>query len=159
MTDENKALLGEMFQRYGHRSNEAQIDIRSYFIRAETLNETGRIQLYDESAVRLIQKCEETIAQLKAYRISLAERYSFLATSPSVPVVRLVRIRNSYDSKVYYHLLTLRRFLEDGTEVEESREKYPGSERRKAIADYKAYVKAHPGIAAEMDIEKKRWEK
>lgn len=159
MTDENKALLGEMFQRYGRPSEEAQIDLRGYFTKAESMNVAARIQRFDESATRLIQECEETIAQLKAYRISLAERYSFLATSPSVPVVRLERIRNSYDSKVYYHLLTLRRFLDDGTEVEESREKYPGSERWKAIADYKAYVKFHPGIAAEMDIEKKRWEK
>ena len=159
MTDENKTLLGEMFQRYGRPANDAQIDLRGYFMKAEDMNETARVQNYDESAARLIKECQETIARLTAYRISLAERYSFLSTAPSIPVVRLERIRNTYENKVYYHLRFLRRFLEDGTEVEERKEKYPGTERQKAIADYKAYIKAHPGITAEMDIEKKCWEK
>lgn len=159
MTDENKSLLAEMFQRYGQPSDEANIELRDYFIKAESINEAERIQRYDESAARLIQRCEETISRLAAYRVSLAERYSYLATAPCIPVVRLERERNSYSGKVYYFLLTLRRFLEDGTEVEESRKKYPGTERWKAVSDFKAYVKAHPGITAEMDIEKMRWEK
>ena len=148
-----------MFQHYGHPSSEAKIELHGYFTKAESMNEAARIQRFDETAARLIRECKDTISWLAAYRISLAERYSFLATSPSVPVVRLEREKNSYDGKVYYFLRTLRRFLEDGTEVEESREKYPGTERRTAIADYQAYVKAHPGITAEMDIEKRRWEK
>lgn len=159
MTDENKALLAEMFQRYGQPSDEANIELRDYFIKAESMNETDRIRRYDESAARLIQRCEETISRLTAYRVSLAERYSYLAAAPSIPVVRLERDRNSYSGKVYYFLRTLRRFPEDGTEVEKSRKKYPGAERHKAISDFKAYVKAHPGITAEMDIEKRRWEK
>ena len=159
MTDENKTLLGEMFQQYGRPTNEAKIDLHGYFLKADDMNETARIQRSDECAAQLIQECQAAIAQLTAYRISLAERYGFLSSSPSVPVIRLERIRNTYENKVYYHLRFLRRFLEDGTEVEERKEKYPGTERQKAIADYKAYIKAHPGITAEMDIEKKRWER
>jgi len=159
MTDENKALLSEMFQRYGKPNNEAQIDLHGYFLTADDIKDTARIQRFDENADRLIRECQTAIARLTSYRIALAERYGFLSSAPSVPVIRLERDRNTYDGKVYYFLRFLRRFLEDGTEVEERKEKYPGTERQKAIADYNAYVKAHPGITAEMDIAKKHWEK
>lgn len=159
MTDENKALLSEMFQRYGHPSNEAHIDLHGYFLQADDMNDTARIQNYDENAARLIRDCETVISRLTAYRVSLAERYGYLSTAPSVPVICLERDRNAYSGKVFYYLRFLRRFLEDGTEVEERKEKYPGTERWKAISDFNAYVKAHPGITAVMDIDKKRWEK
>lgn len=34
-----------------------------------------------------------------------------------------------------------------------------GGERRKAIADYKAACKSHPGAETVLDIEKGRWER
>lgn len=43
--------------------------------------------------------------------------------------------------------------------VEETREAYSGADRRKAINDFNAHVKAHPGIIAEQDIQKRPWEK
>lgn len=159
MTKENETLLAEMFQRYGHPTDQAEITLRGYFVKADSINETDRIQSHDESAARMIRECQAVISRLTAYRLSLAERYNYLSVAPSIPVVRLERDKNSYDGKVYYYLRILRRFLDDKTEVEERREKYPGAERHKAIADYKAYMKAHPGITAEMDIGKKRWEK
>ena len=107
----------------------------------------------------MIEELSHKINQLTAYRLSLTERYNFLETALTVPVVRLIRERDYYNKKVHYYLCTLRRFDDSGIDVEESRRQYPGIERNNAICDFRAYVKAHPGIIAEMDIEKQRGEK
>ena len=101
---------------------------------------------------------ERKIEQLKAYRLALSERYNYLASAPQQPVVRLKRVK-IYSGKVFYHLNTYTKNLLDGNEVETSSTKYTGQERSKAIKDYKSYVKSHPGITAEMQIEKPKWEK
>ncbi len=160
MTDNDKMLLDEMFQRYGRSSKDAEFRITGYFTKAESINKTIDIQNEDKRAVRMIEELLHAVDQLNAYRLSLAERYNVLETAPTIPVVRLSRERNFYsDKKVYYYLCTLRRFVGSGVEVEESRRKYPGTERNAAIKDFHAYVKSHPGITAEMNIEKSRWEK
>ncbi len=51
-----------------------------------------------------------------------------------------------------------RRNLDTGAETETERTTYPGTMRSQALKDYAAYVKAHPGIIAEKDIEKSKWE-
>lgn len=160
MTDENKALLADFFRRYGERADEAQPRLYCPTLhRAETINEVKRVQNYDGYAVELIRNCENIIKLAQAYRLSLAERYNYLTTTPTVPVVRLERHKHIYTNKVYYYLRTYRRMVDGGADVQESETKYPGTERRKALADFAAYVKAHPGIIAEKNIEPARWEK
>lgn len=159
MTDENKALLAELFSRYGSPSTDGEIRITRYLTRADQLNRPADIKRYDENALYTIAELEKTIETLKAYRLSLAERYNYLSTTPTVPVVRLERHRGRYDNKVYYYLQTFRRMIDDGAEVKESEVKYSGTDRRKALADFNAYVKAHPGIIAEKDIEPAKWER
>ena len=159
MTLDNKTLLDELFQRYGHPSQEADFRINGYFRKAESLNKPADVRREDERADRMIEELSHKINQLKAYRFSLAERYSFLETAPTVPVVRLIREKDYYNKKVHYHLCIFRRFIDSDTEIEESRRTYPGTERNNAICDFHAYVKAHPGIIAEMDIERKHWER
>lgn len=159
MTNNDKELLNEFFQWYGSASQEAQFQIHGYFRKAEIINKSADVQQSDKSAARMIDELQYKIEQLNAYRRSLAERYNFLETVPTVPVVRLTRKRDSYSNKVFYYLCTFRRFMDSDTEVEESRREYPGTERSSAIKDFHAYTKAHPGILAEMDIQKGRWEK
>lgn len=161
MTDSDKTLLDELFQRYGSSSQEAVFQITGCFTKADNISKTAYIQTEDKEAAHMIEELLHKIDQLNAYRLSLAERYNVLETAPTIPVVRLSRERNFYSEgkKVYYYLYTLRRFIDSGAEVEESRRKYPGTERNAAIKDFRAYVKSHPGIIAEMDIEKSRWEK
>lgn len=159
MTDKNKTLLEELFQRYGSPVQETEFNIRGYFTKAESIHKTEHIQHEDERAQRVIQELQHKINQLTAYRISLAEQYSLLETAPTIPIVRLKRRRDYRDKKVHYYLSTFRRFTESGIEVEESRQTYPGTERNQAIKDFQAYTKAHPGIIAEMDITKSRWER
>lgn len=158
MTPEQDKALKDLFSRYGHPAREADIRITGYLLHPGDLDTTARVKDYDKSAERTIQELEEKIRQLKVYRIALAERYNYLATAPTAPVVRLTR-RKTYEGKVYYDLITYNRNLLDGQEVKTSSTTFPGKERHKAIAAYNDYVKAHPGITAEMDIEKRRWEK
>lgn len=158
MTPDQDKALKDLFSRYGHPSTEADIRISGYLLRPDQLDTTARVKDYDQTAERTIQELEEKIQQLKVYRIALAERYNYLATAPTVPVVRLTR-RKTYESKVCYDLMTYNRNLLDGREVKTSTTTFPGKERRKAIEAYNKYVKAHPGIAAEIDIEKRSWER
>lgn len=156
MTPEQNEVMLELFQRYGSPSTEADIRINGYLLHPDQLDTVDRVQGYDQSAERIIQELEAKIQQLKVYRIALAERYNYLATAPTVPVVRLTR-RKTYEGKVYYGLMTYSRNLLDGREVKTSTTTFPGKERRKAIEAYNDYVKAHPGITAEMDFEKRSW--
>ena len=158
MTPDQDKALKDLFSRYGHPSTEADIRINGYLLRPDQLDTTARVKDYDKSAERIIQELEEKIQQLKAYRIALAERYNYLATAPTVPVVRLIR-QKTYEGKVFYYLEVYSRNLLDGKEVKASSTTFPGKERHKAIAAYNDFVKAHPGIAAEMDIEKRSWER
>ena len=158
MTPEQNATFNELFSRYGHPSKEADIRIAGYLLHPEDLDTTARVKDYDQNAAHLIQNLEEKIQQLKVYRIALAERYNYLATAPTYPVVRLTR-QKTYEGKVFYYLEVYSRNLLDGKEVKTSSTTFPGKERHKAIAAYNDYVKAHPGITAEKDIEKRSWER
>ena len=158
MTPDQDKALKDLFSRYGHPSTEADIRISGYLLRPDQLDTTARVKDYDQTAERTIQELKEKIRRLQVYRIALAERYNYLATAPSVPVVRLTR-QKTYEGKVFYYLEVYSRNLLDGKEVKTSSTTFPGKERHKAITAYNDYVKAHPGITAEMDIEKRSWEK
>lgn len=158
MTPEQNETMQELFRRYGSPFTEADIRISGYLLRPDQLNTTAQVKDYDHTAERIIQELEEKIRQLKVYRIALAERYNYLATAPSVPVVRLTR-QKTYEGKVFYYLEVYSRNLLDGKEVKTSSTTFPGKERHKAITAYNDYVKAHSGIVAEMDIEKRGWER
>lgn len=158
MTPEQDKALKDLFSRYGHPAREADIRITGYLLHPGDLDTTARVKDYNKSAERIIKELEEKIQQLKVYRIALAERYNYLATAPSVPVVRLTR-QKTYEGKVFYYLEVYSRNLLDGKEVKASSTTFLGKERHKAIAAYNDYVQAHPGIEAEMDIEKRGWER
>ena len=158
MTPEQEKELQELFTKYGHPSTESDEKIYIYLTHPEAINKLTYVVKYDEKAIDYIADLERKIEQLKAYRLSLSERYNYLASAPQQPVVRLKRVK-SYSGKVFYHLNTYTKNLLDGNEVETSSTKYTGQERSKAINDYKSYVKAHPGILAEMQIEKPNWER
>ena len=70
---------------------------------------------------------------------------------------RLERYVNFNNKKFYY----IRHFTDynDGTVVETETEKFPGKERRAALARFVELKKQYPGIVAEMDIDKKAWER
>ena len=158
MTSEQEKELQELFTKYGHPSTESDERIYIYLTHPDAINRLTEVIRYDERAIDYIADLERKIEQLNAYRLSLSERYNYLASAPQQPVVRLKRVK-SYSGKVFYHLNTYTKNLLDGNEVETSSTHYTGTERSKAISDYKSYVKSHPGITAEMQIEKPKWER
>jgi len=125
MTLDNKTLLDELFQRYGHPSQEADFRITCYFQKAESLNKSADVQREDKRAAQMIEELSHKINQLTAYRLSLTERYNFLETALTVPVVRLIRERDYYNKKVHYYLCTLRRFVDSGIDVEKAADNIP----------------------------------
>ena len=147
----------DLFQRYGAPSKEVEIRIWYYLQRPEALDTFDRIKHYDTQAAQLVAQCKKLIEDMSEYRQALAARYNQLATMPSRRRLRLERYVN-YDNKKFYYIRHITEY-DDGTRVETETEKFPGKERRAALARFAELKKRYPGIAAEMDIEKKSWEK
>ena len=147
----------DLFQRYGAPSKDAEIRILYYLQRPETLDTFDRIKHYDERAAQLVSQCKTLIEYMSEYRQDLAARYNQLATMPSRRRLKIERYIN-YDNKKFYYI---RHFTDydDGTSVETETETFPGKDRRAALARFAELKKQYPGIVAEMDIDKKSWEK
>ena len=146
----------DLFQRYGSPSKDAEIRILYYLRRPDSLDTFDRIKHYDGEAAQIVAQCKKLIEDMGEYRKDLAARYNKLATMPSRRL-RLERYVNFNNKKFYY----IRHFIDydDGTVVETETETFPGKERRAALARFAELKKQYPGIVAEMDIEKKSWEK
>ena len=147
----------DLFQRYGNPSREAEIRLTAYLLRPDVLT-ADRIKAHDDSAARMIARCNELIDQLTEYRTALAERYAALATAAYRDRLELIRERHWRDSPVLYHVQIIRTY-EDGTTERVLDEKYFGTERRKAFARFAELKKQRPGIEAMQDTEKRSWER
>ena len=155
MTDTMK----ELFKGYNCHHDTVEHNHRISYVDPEVMDETKRILFYDSWSKDHIEAMEKEIALLKEYRIALAERYNYLESAATTPVIKLKRERSYSDNKVFYYLIEYKRILDTGKDIQVNSTKYPGSERRQAIADYNAYIKGHPGIIAIKDIEKGKWER
>ena len=147
----------ELFDR-SWRRDEAEIKIYDHLRLPSKLTSLDSVALYDRSAAGTIQRMEEALEALKGYRQALAERYAVLATMPYKLRLDLIRHKGWYDKRVTY-TLRLVRVYEDGHEETEHETKYPGTERRAAIATFEAMQKQRPGIECNVDISKKSWER
>ena len=142
---ENKAF----YSRYGSSCNEHNETIYIYATRPGSIYDPALLEREDQHAVRTIAELEALLAELKAHRQAVAERYQELATAPTAPVVRLERKEQL--AGIRYYLTTYRQYL-DGGRVVVDRTTYHGKERHKAIAAFKEIVRSHPGIIAEKAI-------
>lgn len=147
----------DFYSRYGLETNEYKHELYLYGRRPSAIYALDELQREDERSANMIADLESMVDCLKQHRQAIAARYQELATSPTVPAVELKRTNDSYRG-IQYTLTECRQYL-DGHRVEVTRQVFPGKERSKAIAAYKAIVKSHPGIIAEMDIAKGRWER
>jgi hypothetical protein len=159
MTDAEKILFSEFFTKYGSPTDETDKSVRLYITRPDKLDKLDRIEHADQVAAEKIAELEKCIDFLKIYRRELVTRYNEITTAATVPGVKLVRKRGYYDKKVTYQLITYTHYVESDQDVTDNTETFKGTDRNIAIKTYKDYVKAHPGILAGMDIEKRRWEK
>ena len=160
----------ELFKhaKYGSYSDTYDKGLRVHIYDPGRIFEEKQLKLYDEWAEKDIKDLEEMLVILKDYRQVLAGRFSELATSATIPVIRLHRQRDFWkDHKVFYYLQEITRYLDSPdqkngtsyTDVVINTTKYAGSDRRDAIKAFNDYKKAHPGIEAILDIEKSRWER
>ena len=148
------------FIRYGAPSDEGAAEIRLYYTRPEKIDTLDRIMRADQYAAEDIERLELYIEILKHYRQELCKQYNELVTAATVPGIKLVRERQCWNGgKVLYRMTWYTHYIDSGLDVTDRYEVYKGTERHKAISDYRDYVKSHPGILATMQIEKAKWEK
>lgn len=157
-TPEDKATFDAAFSS-SNRAGERQATKYIYVTAPARLDSADKIANADERARRDIVHLELIISALKTYRQALTIRYNELSTAATTPVVRLKREKAYFSDRIIYSLYFLTRFLENNEERIDNTITFSGKERSKAITAYKDYVASHPGIIAEMDIEKKAWEK
>ena len=122
-----------------------------------TVTNMDRLRVLDEMTVREIERLQNELSALQAYRLDLMDRAQYLSTASYTVSVELHR-HKQYCGGVEYNLQIVRTYA-DGTRHEDSLTMYTGKERHKAIADYKAACKSHPGAETVLDIEKGRWER
>ena len=147
----------DLFQRYGKPSREAEIRLTAYLLRPDVLT-ADRIKAHDDSAARMIARCNELIDQLTEYRAALAERYAALATAAYRERLELIRDPGYRGKQVIYFVRIVRTY-EDGTTERVLDEKYFGTERRAAFARFAELKKQRPGIETMQDTDKRSWER
>ena len=116
----------------------------------ESLVKPDSVLAYERAAAAAISRLTTMIDDLQAYRMALGQRYGYLISAPTVPVVKLTM---EFDGKrTYYYIKTFRRY-DNGMEYEESGRQFLDSELSMAILEFNEYKRSHPGIIAESDIE------
>lgn len=140
------------------RGREAEIRVSGYFQHPDKLDTPERVAYYDRSAAGTIQRMEAYIEALRGYQQALAARYAALASMPYDYRLDLIRRRGWSDKRVTYTVALVREY-QDGHEEAEESTTYPGTQRREAIKAFEALKKSRPGIACNVDIEKRGWER
>lgn len=149
--------LDRIRELFNHRGEYSRVH-NIHLINPNQLDTLARIAQHDRRTADYIARLTEELENLKAYRLALADRYNELSTMPYTLRLTCKRHRSYRDNKVLY-TVKLTRHYQDGTENEELRETFPGTERRTALARYAELQKTHPGIDCELDIEKASWER
>lgn len=148
----------EHFRYYGSGNDTCQRQMWILFYKPESIYDLSYIQQRDKYAADDIKKLESMIEDLKEYRQDLAKRYAELATTTYTYKLYLVRDKSWSTNKVSY-TVRLARVLPDGKEIDEQKEVFAGTERKKAFELFAQIKKERPGIEAIQDTDKKQWER
>ena len=154
----DKATLAQHFKGYRREFNETR---HFYLPDPRSLNTLKECTHQGASAARYAAELKALIETMESYQQLIYERVRELTTAPYHHELTLTRERRTYrDNKVFYYL-DVKKVYEVPSISPETVERttYPGTERHKALADFAAYQKSHPGIIAEMDIAKGKWER
>lgn len=143
---------------FTYRHNEERVNINGYFVNPSTLTQ-DRIDYMDQNAARCIAEARELIEDLTQYRSALAARYAQLASAPYRLRLELERCPEGWQRPRIWYYVRIRKIYEDGTEVMDLEERYPGPERRAAFARFEELKKQRPGIELLRDTEKRSWER
>lgn len=142
---------------FNHRGEYSRVH-NIHLINPNQLDTLDWITQHDRWTADYIARLSEELENLKAYRLALADRYNELSTMPYTLRLTCNRHPNYRNGKILY-TVKLTRVYRDGTKTDELTETFPGTERRAALARYAELQKSHPGIDAELDIEKRSWER
>lgn len=117
---------------------------------------SGACQSQDSRLQRQISDLESELELLRNLRSQNFQRMQYLYSLTYFPMVKLSRSRRGYPHEKVFYFLEEWKVYEDSAVSPElvSRTEYPGTERHRAISDFRAYVRSHPGIRSEMNIEK-----
>lgn len=150
--DDIEQMIDQMFMRYGSPAEFIEFTNRISISRPDILDSIDRVLYYDGYAAECMKGLQRSIEKLQLYRIALQRRYNYLVTSPTADVIKLSRKRDGWSNKVFYYLTLCSRNILDGHDVVNSTKKYEGRQRHIAIADYRQYIKDHPGVIAETTV-------
>lgn len=152
----DKATLAQHFKGYRREFNETR---HFYLPDPRSLNTLKECTYQGGSAARYAAELKAMIETMEAYQSLIFDRVQELSVAPYHTELNLTRHKR-YDNKVYYYLEVKKVYDVDGIGPETiERTVYPGTERHKALADFAAYQKSHPGIIASKDIAKGKWER
>ena len=127
-----------------------------YLLEPKKYNTMERLNDADKNAQEEIKRLSETIEEIKAYRLKLAERAVQLQTMESHIRVSLKREKR-YDNKIYYFLTKERVYSDETIDIMENT-KYTGKERHKAIKAFEDIKKEFSQWEYVKSIEKGAWE-
>ena len=152
----DKIELQNHFKGWRPEINEAR---RFHLQDPQKLHSMKDLAYYGTRAAQYIKDLEAMIETMESYQSLVFDRVQEVSTAQYHLEIHLTRERR-YDNKVKYYLTLKKVYDVPGIEPETvENTTYPGTERSKAIKDFAAYQKSHPGIVAVKNIEKGRWEK
>lgn len=154
----DKSTLTEHFKSCRREFNETR---RFYLPDPRSLNTLKECTYQGGSAARYAAELRAMIETMESYQSLIYDRVQELTTAPFHHELHLTREKKYYaDNKVFYYMEVKKVFDVDGINPETiERTTYPGTERHKALNDFAAYQKSHPGIIAVKDIAKATWER
>lgn len=151
----DKTALAASFANH----QDMRLDQYIYLPSPATMDNMMRLSYYGGIIAQQIKDLHAAIETLQAYQQLLYDRAQKIVSAPWHKELRLDRRKNFCTGKVTYYLLMLKVYDTEGICPETIEETtFTGQERHKAIAAYKAALKNHPGIIAEMSISKSRLE-
>ena len=152
----DKAKLQAHFKSYRREFNETR---HFYLPDPGSLNTLKDCTYQGGQAAQYAAELKAMIETMEAYQSLIYDRVQELTTAPYHMELHLTRHKR-YDNKVHYYLEAKKVYDAPGIKPETiERTTYPGTERHKALQDFAAYQKSHPGIIANKDIAKGKWER
>lgn len=147
----------DLLHRYGYDQEDGETLLCIYAVSPKKLKTPDDVIYRDKDASSKIEQLEKLIEDLKDYRKALSARYGELETMAYSRQLKLER--NPHWRGNIEYTVTITKTFEDGSQVKDLNESYPGKERRKAISRFEELKKQFPGIESVVDIEKRQWEK
>ena len=143
--------------RYGSPAETGEIRFSIYLTDPAKLTTPKDIAWRDKHISEDITRLETVLEALRDYRKDLSARYGELET---MTYSRQLKVeRNPHWRGNIEYTVTITKTFEDGSQVKDLNESYPGKERRKAISRFEELKKQFPGIESVIDIDKRQWEK